>query len=85
MVLFHAMPSIKWRALAILMLFCSFAKAQNDNLQGRVTDSLGSALVKATITFSPKDGGKVRRTITNDRVFFLYKRKEARPIRSCSL
>lgn len=75
MVLSHVMPSIKWRALAIFMLFCTVTKAQNDDLRGRVTDSLGIALEKATITFSPKDGGKVRRTITNNQGYFSIQKK----------
>lgn len=70
MVLFNGMPSHKWGLTVILLLFCSYTLAQENDIKGKVTDSLGMALDKATITFSPNDGGKTRRTITDNQGYF---------------
>lgn len=77
MFFYNVMSMVKSLAIAILLLNYFSVNAQTNDLKGRIIDSLGSPLSKATITFSPKDGGKVRRTITNDLGYFSISKKES--------
>jgi hypothetical protein len=76
MILSQVRPLSKWGLMVIFLLASFFAKAQNnDNLNGKVIDSIGNALEKTTITFIPLDGGKMRRTITNGKGDFSISKK----------
>lgn len=56
---------LKWGLMILLLLIGSFLKAQNKDITGTVTDSIGKPLWKATVTMVPLDFGKVKRTMTD--------------------
>lgn len=58
-------PSVKWGLMILLLLIGSSLKAQNRDIIGTVTDSIGNPLWKATVTMIPLDFGKVKRTMTD--------------------
>lgn len=58
-------PSIKWGLLLPLFLIHLSLFAQNDDVRGVVADTLGNPISKTTVTFIPKDFGRMKRSMTD--------------------